>query len=245
MEIKENYFEKDGVKMKYFEMGEGEPLVFFHGGGVRALTYIKCLECLSKKYKVYAPDLPNFGGSSVPPQIWDFSDFAKFLNEFINCLPIENVIIVGHSFGGGIGLHLASKNTKIKRVILANPSGMLQINSLTKAYFNFFIKKTVDDLLINPIITMIAVKDFGINLVTRLGKTFSIFKMVNATTREKIIDPSEIKIPTLILWGKDDEIFDIKLIRNLKIKNEFVRMEFISGNHDWILFKPEELSMYL
>jgi four helix bundle suffix protein len=237
---KTNYFEKDRVKIKYFETGEGESLIFLHGGGIRALTYKKCLDCLSKKYKVYAPDLPNFGGSSIPSKIWDFSDYANFLSEFIDSLPVKNVTILGHSFGGGIALHLANRNQKIKKVILANPAGMIRINSLRKAYFHFFIKKTIDDLLINPFITFIPLKDFAINLFTRLGKAITIFRMVNLTVREKIIDLSEIRVPTLILWGENDEIYSRKEIESCKF-SDFTKVEYIKGNHDWILFKPELL----
>jgi pimeloyl-ACP methyl ester carboxylesterase len=244
MEIKENYFEKNGIKIKYFEMGEGESLIFLHGGGIRALTYLNCLKLLSNKYKVYAPDLPNFGESSIPSRIWGFSDYAEFLNEFINYLPINDVTIVGHSFGGGIALHLANKNTKIKRIILANPAGMIKINSLPKAYCNFFIKKTINDLFINPAILFIALQDFLFNVTHKFLHLPTIFKIVIKTLKEEPINLEIIKIPILILWGKDDEVFPSRDKSRLVPTNS-VQIKFVEGNHDWILFHPEYLMKFL
>ncbi|MBD3329290.1 hypothetical protein GF357_02240 [Candidatus Dojkabacteria bacterium] len=72
MDNKEQTFETDNIQIKYTSMGKGKPLLFLHGGGVRALTYKKNLELLSQRYHVIAPDIPGFGKSSVPEELWNF-----------------------------------------------------------------------------------------------------------------------------------------------------------------------------
>lgn len=48
--------------------GEGDPLVLMHGGYGSWIHWVRCIEPLSKHYKLYVPDLPGMGDSEVPPQ---------------------------------------------------------------------------------------------------------------------------------------------------------------------------------
>ena len=51
----------------------------------------------------------------------------------------------------------------------------------------------------------------------------------------------KVNVPTLIIWGESDELFpkENAEIMHQKIKNSEVK--YIKGNHDWCLFRPEEL----
>jgi len=60
--------------------------LLLHGGGVCASTYTKNIELLAKKYQVIAPDIPCFGESSVPSEVWGFEEFANLFSHFIDDL---------------------------------------------------------------------------------------------------------------------------------------------------------------
>jgi len=124
MDYKEKFFEVDGIRSNYITIGKGTPLLFLHGGGVSALTYKKNYELLSEKYQVIAPDIPCFGKSSVPNELWNLKDFANFFSKFVDSLRFDKIILVGHSFGGGIALNLAPKNKKISKLILVDSAGL-------------------------------------------------------------------------------------------------------------------------
>jgi len=108
MKFDAHTFEAGSVRMRYFTAGSGQPLLFLHGGGVKAMTYRKNLELLAQRFYLIAPDIPPFGGSSMPPTIWDFNDYAKYFARFLDTLGYEHVTVIGHAYGGGIALCLAA-----------------------------------------------------------------------------------------------------------------------------------------
>jgi len=65
------------------------------------MIYSNMLKPFAKKYKIIAVDLPCFGKSGTPKDVWDFRDYAAFLNKFVASLKIKKLIVMGHSFGGG------------------------------------------------------------------------------------------------------------------------------------------------
>jgi len=46
------------IKLNFYELGTGKSLLFLHGGRLRALTFKKTIDQLSKNYHVIAPDIP-------------------------------------------------------------------------------------------------------------------------------------------------------------------------------------------
>src|SRR3989338_3441985 len=115
MDFQEKIFQYNKISIKYFQKGAGQVILFLHGGGVRALTCLKILNPLSENYNVIAPDIPCFGESSVPDEIWGLEEYADFFDKFIDFLGINDIIVIGHSLGGGIALNLATKNRSVQK----------------------------------------------------------------------------------------------------------------------------------
>ena len=79
-----DYFVKiDEFNVRYLKLGNGNNLVFLHGIWNYSKTYMKLLKELSKKYAVYALDLPGFGKTNRPNIVWTYEDYAKFLYKFV------------------------------------------------------------------------------------------------------------------------------------------------------------------
>ncbi len=143
--FKEKFYEFNGTKIKFWQKGSGHPVLFLHGFGLKASSYTNLLNYLSKHFQVIAPDIPGFGESSIPKDIWVFEDYAAYFKKFIDSLEIKKIIIIAHSFGGGIALNLASKSTNISHLILINSTG-LEINY--RLIYKLFLlsKKTLNNL---------------------------------------------------------------------------------------------------
>jgi len=73
----------NGIELIYYESGSGKSLLFLHGGRLRALTFKKTINELSKNYHVIVPDIPGYGGSSTPKEPWSFKNYAEFFISFI------------------------------------------------------------------------------------------------------------------------------------------------------------------
>lgn len=62
--------------------------------------------------QVIAPDLPGFGKSGEPPFPWTVDDYAHCIEELVLKLDLQNVHLLGHSFGGRIAIKLAARQGK-------------------------------------------------------------------------------------------------------------------------------------
>lgn len=67
-----------------------------------------------------AVDLPGFGGvNAEPPEGWGSGEYATWLEPLLDELD-EPVVLVGHSFGGRVGVHLAGRRPdKVQALVLA------------------------------------------------------------------------------------------------------------------------------
>lgn len=74
-----------------------------------------------KKYNCMIIDLPGFGDSEEPQEVYTIYDYAEMVNKLLTSKKIKNPIIIGHSFGGKIALVYATKYKTNKIVLLASP----------------------------------------------------------------------------------------------------------------------------
>jgi len=83
----------NGLHVGYYRYGSGPPLLFLHGGRVRARTFKRLLALLAERYTVIAPDIPGFGESDTPHDVWSFANYAVFFDAFLSTLNAEAVTL--------------------------------------------------------------------------------------------------------------------------------------------------------
>ena len=237
-----HYYEAKGVRMRYYTAGAGSPLLFLHGGGVQALTYRKNLELLAQRFFVIAPDIPPFGASSMPPNIWNFIDYANFFSGFVDSLALTGLAVVGHSFGGGIAYCLAAQSPRVRRLVLIDAAGV-SLPPLPLFFTRFFMKKTRYNLMYDIRLTLAMEREFMVNAIRKLPYLIRGIRIVAHALKPQYGEVfKRIVTPTLILWGgKDEELFPPDDARFLHGALKGSQLKEISGNHDWCLFQPERL----
>jgi len=241
MNYEENFFEADGISLKYITTGKGMPLLFLHGGGVSAFTYKNNFELLSQKYHVIAPDIPCFGESSIPNKLWDFEDFANFFSQFVDSLKLDEITLVGHSFGGGIALNLAPKNKKISKLILIDSAG-LSPNYSTLRFMYLLVAKTFRGFFLfgNKLMSLIILRDFFKEVFRNFLSITKIWKIVSNSIYRKYEVFDKISQPTFIFWGNTDELFPKKYAQKMDRLISNSKLEYVEGNHDWSLLMPQK-----
>jgi len=109
---------KDGTQIFYKDWGAGPAVVFSHGWPLSADAWDPQMVFLGEHgYRVIAHDRRGHGRSS---QTWNGNDmdtYADDLSELIEKLDLKNIVMVGHSTGGGevaryIGRHGTSRVAK-------------------------------------------------------------------------------------------------------------------------------------
>lgn len=192
------------VNYKYIDNELEDTIVFLHGWGQN----IQMMEPLANKFNsksnILIIDLPGFGRSEEPKEIWSIYDYASLVHDLVKKLKISNPILVGHSFGGKIALVYASKYKTKKLVVFGSPfcKEIKELPLKTKIYK--FVKKTpILNILAKPLANMIGSTDYK----NSSGIMRSI--MVKHVNLDVIEDVKKIKCPTLIVWGTNDEAVNI------------------------------------
>lgn len=96
------------VTLYYEEQGQGAPLLLLHGLGESSFTWHDIMPGLAAHHRVIALDLKGFGRSDKPEDgAYSADDQAALVARFIVKSDLENLTVVGHSFGGTVALRTA------------------------------------------------------------------------------------------------------------------------------------------
>jgi pimeloyl-ACP methyl ester carboxylesterase len=213
-----------GFKLHYLEAGRGAPVVLLHGLGGDGSRWTPNIEPLARDFHVFALDQIGFGESDKPLANYHTGMLAEFLVGFLKAAGIQKASLVGNSMGAGVALYTAAKfPTMVDRIVLADGGGFRsesaraaaaptpealhrrQIqNSVTREETREFFRILFHD---KSLVTDKMVDD---QLALRLRSAFAITKMqeAGANGRGSLTEAEVrgVKAPTLIVWGKYDEL---------------------------------------
>ena len=222
--------------MRYYTAGSGAPLLFLHGGGTKAMTYRNNLELFAQRYYVIAPDIPPFGASDMPPAVWDFRAYAEFFARFLDELGCASLTVIGHSYGGGIALCLAARSARVGRLVVIDAAGVSQYRLGTFVWRYFFEKYFHDFIQMQPKVFFRIQVDFIIDVLHHCTRLLQGIRLVfHALTPQYREQFARITVPTLILWGENDEIFPVSTAESLHTMVTHSELRIVAGNHDWCL----------
>ena len=95
--------------MYYEERGSGPAIVFLHGNPSTSLTWRKVLPLVGPG-RLIAPDLIGMGRSGKPAGDHRFADHARYLDAFFDALGLDEIILVGHDWGGSLAFDWAARH---------------------------------------------------------------------------------------------------------------------------------------
>jgi pimeloyl-ACP methyl ester carboxylesterase len=104
------YIEISGIKVRYNQIGKGQDILFIHGVPGSIEDWEPVISSLSSNYRVTLYDRPGHGYSSAEKIGYNLEHNANIALGLINELHLENVIVVGHSYGGSVIMALAVRN---------------------------------------------------------------------------------------------------------------------------------------
>lgn len=106
------------INLKYFVVGDGEPIVLLHCTGGSSKQWTELAESLRASFRVIVPDLCGYGGTTHWPGAGTFNlaveaDLVAALIDKFE----KPAHIVGHSFGGAVALQLALRHPQLVRTL--------------------------------------------------------------------------------------------------------------------------------
>jgi pimeloyl-ACP methyl ester carboxylesterase len=234
-------FDYHGVRINYYEAGQGPPIILLHGFGASAYSWRFLGPALAADHRVFTLDLKGYGLSAKPEDgKYAISDQADMVAEFIRTRDLRDLVVIGHSMGGGVTLmtyfKVAEDNPgRIKRLVLIDSAGYPQ----KMPWFIWLAKApllgSVGGMLVSPRFAAAQVlrkcyyskdkiTDKQIDTYAYYGSLPGAREAVVATAQQIVPEDIEavitryqtIKVPVLIIWGADDEVVSVDVGRKFK-----------------------------
>jgi non-heme chloroperoxidase len=223
---------KDGTTLFYKDWGDGQPIVFSHGWPLDADAWdVQMMYFGARGHRVIAHDRRGHGRSG---QTWsgnDLDTYADDLAQLFDELDLRDVILIGHSTGGGevvryLGRHGTERVAKL--VLLgAIPPLMLKTDAnpegLPRSAFDELRKGTLANR--SQFFRDLAQPFYGYNrkgakpsqgvidafwlqaMLAGIKPAYDCIEAFSAT--DQTADLKKIDVPTLIIHGDDDQIVPI------------------------------------
>ena len=240
---------KDSTRIYYNDGGKGQPIVFSHGWPLSGDVWERQMMFFSENgYRVIAHDRRGHGRSD---QTWNnntMDRFADDLGSLIEQLDLRDIILVGHSTGGGevtryIGRHGTSR---VAKLVLLNAVPPLLLKSeknptgIPKEFFDQVREGIAGNR--SQYLRDISMPFYGFNrkgakvsdglrdafwLQAMLGSVKSQYDSIKQFSEVDFTDDlKKIDVPTLIVHGDDDQVVPIalgalrssKLVQNAELK---------------------------
>ncbi|MBO2464663.1 haloalkane dehalogenase [Actinomadura violacea] len=99
-----------GSTMYYEEVGDGAPVVFLHGNPGSSRLWRQVLPAMGGGGRLLAPDLIGMGRSGKPDVPYRFDDHARYLDAWFDALGLDDVVLVGHDWGGALAFDRAARH---------------------------------------------------------------------------------------------------------------------------------------
>lgn len=251
----------EGVTARVLIGGEGPNLVYLHGVGYEGKWPTPALDHLAPHFRIYAPDMPGFGLSALPDSIRSCQDLAVWLDDFTAESGLEKLSLMGHSFGGWVALEFAVLfQHKLQKLVLVDALGVNPGLMTFPDIFNVYPQESLGlifhDQELGKRLLGVEAGERGFSLAGqtigsasisdkgRDRRSLSVMAWSPLLYNPKL--PSQlrrIKVPTLVVWGKQDKLTPIRIGRYLQRKLKNARLAVIEGcGHAPTMEKPEMLA---
>ncbi|MDA8586754.1 alpha/beta hydrolase [Rhodobacteraceae bacterium] len=188
---------------------DGVPIVFAHGWDRNHEDFIPTVELVGDAAPLVLLDLHGFGQTPRPKDDWTTQDYALAIKDFLEAeLGITKFMWVGHSFGGRIGLRLASMNqSPVEHLFIVAGAGvklpqpiMRQIKGKWRSWQ--FKKKKAAATTEEALIAL--EKAFGSPDYVQSRESGMRDIFVRTVQEDQTAELSRIACPTTLLYGAED-----------------------------------------
>lgn len=230
------------------EAGTGDPLLFLHGWGLTPRAYAEgVVRLCAAGIRVIAPSLPGFGGSDGPPlRNIELGAYAERVAAAVEALGLSKpAFVVGHSFGGGVALRLASDRPDLVRSLtLVNSVGGAPGRRGLMSRHSWLVWALGALTELHPAelgrLAPLIARDLVPNLARRpVTLTLSALLALRASLAEEAAALVRDGMPVLFLWGDRDRLVTPGALRDVA---SHLPPEVVSGGHGWLLSSPEEFA---
>ncbi|PZC47489.1 MAG: Pimeloyl-ACP methyl ester carboxylesterase [Chloroflexi bacterium] len=229
------FIDVNGTRTRYFEAGQGEPLLLIHGGQFgmynSARDWDRNWEDFTKDFHVYALDKVGQGHSDNPARADDYllGTATQHVYDFMQAVGLEKAHVAGHSRGGYLVARLALEHPEVVKSLIMIDSGSLMwstpefyedLNKRAEAYTDVrekhrfilegssFAGTIATDEWLDDVTTYVDAPKNREAMATmaEMWPTLDIDHQKNRDDTHDWIRAGGLKdMPTLVIWAYDDQ----------------------------------------
>jgi pimeloyl-ACP methyl ester carboxylesterase len=151
-----------------------------------------------------ALDLPGFGASPPPPAAWGAEAYAALVGSVLSDMETP-VVVLGHSFGGRVALHLAAQRPDVVRALVLTGAPMLRpLGRRTHVALAYRVRRRLHSLrLVSDDALEAARQRFG-SADYRAAQGVMREVLVRAVNESDEVQLDAVRCPVHLVWGGDD-----------------------------------------
>jgi 2-hydroxy-6-oxonona-2,4-dienedioate hydrolase len=231
---------------RWFERGEGEPVVLLHGLLGDPDHWTPTLEALAGRCRPLAPHLPILDPALAEPTVEALTDYV---GSFLDALELPPAVIGGNSLGGHLALELALRYpARVNGLILTGSSGLFErgfTRGVPHVPTTAFIRAKMEEIFYDPALVTPSWVESVRRILTTRASARRVLQVARSAKRSSL-EPRlpEIRVPTLLIWGKDDRITPPEVAERFRALLPNAELVFIANcGHAPMLEQPSIFSV--
>lgn len=229
------FVQVEGTRVRYLDVGQGPPVVLIHGFASSIENWVSVIPELKKHHRVLALDLRGFGWSDRPNVDYSPAAQAKLLKALLDERGVQQAAIVAHSWGSSVALAFAlAYPERVSRLALYDawvyesqlPSmfHLARARGLGEFLFGLFYSERHEERMTlgfyDPELVTQEFVDAVERAFERPGTRAAALEAVRGMRYAEVEGRyGEVKVPTLLLWGREDLVTPLsvgeRLVRQL------------------------------
>jgi pimeloyl-ACP methyl ester carboxylesterase len=242
-----------GQKIAYYQAGKGSAVILIHGLGADSRHWAANIDALSQNFRVIALDQIGYGQSEKPLMRYTVENFSDYLQGFLQALKISKASLVGNSLGGWVALDFTLRHSQmVEKLVLVDAAGLRPTAALKVPAGG---GKTLSPLNTHWFFDLMeankewATTDLGPNAFERHvqnGDSYTVASSVAEMIAGRDFEDQKlgkVRVPTLIIWGRDDVLIPLPMGEKLHQGIAGSQMVVIDGTgHIPMVSKPAEFN---
>jgi pimeloyl-ACP methyl ester carboxylesterase len=228
----------EGVETVTYAIGEGAPLVYFHGGGT--FHGFEWVRPLAGEFRVYCPYHPGFGESG-DAGFAGIGDYVAHYELLFPALGLDTFHLAGASMGGHMAARYAAANPgDIDRLVLVSPAGLQSENASMPDFSQVAPQDlpalfVADPAWIAPFWPADPSAEWAALRSRESAAAFASREDLSATDQALRRGLKGFDRPTLLLWGAADRIVPLGYAQDWREVLPDARLEVIPGGSHLLL----------
>ena len=223
-----------GSRVNYVEMGEGPPVVFVHGLSGCWQNWLENIPHFARRHRAIAVDLAGFGHSELPQEEISIPGYGRFMDAFLGEIGVERGALIGNSMGGFVSAETAITHPgRVDKLVLVSAAGGPRLQERNTTNGNHVVRGA---RLFSPLAAAAFARRSELVRRPRLRRALLwkvarhpellrpelCYEVASGASKpgfmnalQAIFDYDfgeripEIECPTLIVWGRNDEIVPV------------------------------------